>query len=678
MLWVCFVGGRWGHIGSHPLVLEGILPKSHPWILPAGGFMLLWTATFFLGGLLFFLFPRGMSASNAAALIILLALIFRLVLISHPPSTDIYRYLWEGRLITKGFNPYQLAPNDPHLSHLAALDPWHAKINHPDFTAIYPPFFLYVMALVVWLKDSILSVKILMISLDLLSVALILKLLHQRRQDLRWAIIYAFNPVTLYAFSGQGHLDILQNLFILAAIFLYQRRYWPLMFVALGLAIQSKYMAVLLFPFFVRRENWRYLGLMLVSVVVPFIPLIDGHPYSLFSSLVTFSQDFAFNGSMHKLLQLVVGNIRLSTRICQIIFTVVLISSWIMLHPQKNRLFKNDPLPGCFFVISALLLLSPTVHYWYLSWALIFLPFRPNIVWVVLSLTVGGAFVAQGNQYLYNWFHLPPIYQMMVWGLPWFLVIRHFLRYPSHLKTASLKEFVRTVSVVVPVLNESKHIHACITKLNQDSAVFEVIVVDGGSTDYTVADAKRAGAIVRYHTNPPESGGGRGGQIAKGIDIAKGDVIAVVHADTLMDHPKFDKVLELLNQDPLVIGGAMGSIFNATGWRYRLLELANDFRAVTSGISFGDQIQFFRRRPVILDALYPSQPLMEDVELSLRLKKKGRLAYLFGSHRASDRKWRTAGFGRTWQILGLLLIYLWQRLLGRPDSVHIYRRYYKQ
>jgi hypothetical protein len=293
MLVVCLVGGQWGHIGSHSLFWGGIFSKSNPWILPAGGFMLLWTATFFLGGLLFFLFPRRTSVITAAALILLPALLFRLALLSHPASTDVFRYLWEGLLITKGFNPYQLAPNDPHL---AALDPWHAKINHPNFTAIYPPFFLYVMAFTVWIKDAVLGIKILIICLDLLSVAFILKLLHQRGQDLRWAIIYAYNPVTLYAFSGQGHLDILQNFFILAAIFLYDRRYWHLMFVALGLAIQSKYMAVFLFPFFVRRENWPYLGLMFVTVVVPFIPLMDGNPHHFFSSLVAFSQDFAFNG----------------------------------------------------------------------------------------------------------------------------------------------------------------------------------------------------------------------------------------------------------------------------------------------------------------------------------------------------------------------------------------------
>ena len=678
MLGVCFVGGRWGHIGSHPLVFGGIFQKSHPLVFPAGGFMLLWAATFFLGGLLFFLFPRGTSARTAATLIFLLALLFRLVLLSHPPSNDVFRYLWEGRLITKGFNPYQFAPNDPHLAHLAVLDPLHAKINHPDFTAIYPPLFLYIMALVVWIKDSILGLKILITCVDLFSVALILRLLHQRGHDLRWAIIYAFNPVSLYAFSGQGHLDVFQNSFILTAIFLYDRRCWRLMFVTLGLAVQSKYMAVLLFPFFVRKENWRYLGLMFVVVVIPFIPLINGHPYHIFSSLVTFSQNFAFNGSFHKLLQFIFGNIRLATRICQIIFGVILISSWIRLHPQKTLLFKNDPLPGCLFVISVLLLLSPTVHFWYLSWGLIFLPFRPNIAWVAPSLTIGAVFAAQGNQFLYNWFHLPAGYQMLVWVVPWSLLIRQLFRYPSRLKTARLNDLVQTVSVVVPTLNESKHIQACIARLKEDPDVLEVIVVDGGSTDHTVVDANRAGAIVRYHTHPLASGGGRGGQIAKGIDIAKGDVIAVVHADTLMVRPKFASVLALLNQDPFVIGGAMGNIFHESGWRYRLLELANDFRAVSSGISFGDQIQFFRRRPVMLDALYPNQPLMEDVELSLRLKKKGRLAYFFGSHQASSRKWRTAGFGRTWHILGLLVIYLWQRLFKKPDLVWMYQRYYKQ
>ena len=58
-------------------------------------------------------------------------------------------------------------------------------------------------------------------------------------------------------------------------------------------------------------------------------------------------------------------------------------------------------------------------------------------------------------------------------------------------------------------------------------------------------------------------------------------------------------------------------------------------RTALSGISFGDQIQFFRRLPIQNQDIYPVMPLMEDVELALRLKRLGDLVYLFGQAKVS-------------------------------------------
>jgi hypothetical protein len=71
---------------------------------------------------------------------------------------------------------------------------------------------------------------------------------------------------------------------------------------------------------------------------------------------------------------------------------------------------------------------------------------------------------------------------------------------------------------------------------------------------------------------------------------------------------------------------SVGGVFNDSGWRMRLIEFLNDFRFVFTGIGFGDQVQFFRRKPVLERNLFPIIPLMEDVEFSLRLKRLGRQA----------------------------------------------------
>ena len=179
------------------------------------------------------------------------------------------------------------------------------------------------------------------------------------------------------------------------------------------------------------------------------------------------------------------------------------------------------------------------------------------------------------------------------------------------------------------------------------------------------------------HTAPPETGGGRGGQIAAGLAKATGDVVAIVHADTMVPAPAFSRICHVLAADRAVVGGAFGSVFDARHWWVRMLGPANDFRAALLGLPFGDQVQFFRRRPVSEAQAFPGIPLMEDVELALRLDRLGRRAFLFGSARVSARHWRHRKLARAWLIVRLLGTYLLTRLLGRADPHRLYLRYYR-
>jgi len=195
-------------------------------------------------------------------------------------------------------------------------------------------------------------------------------------------------------------------------------------------------------------------------------------------------------------------------------------------------------------------------------------------------------------------------------------------------------------------------------------------VVDAGSQDDTVEQARIANAIVI------EASGGRGGQILAGIQQACGDVVVIVHADSLVAPEQMDQVLDVMRSNPGVGGGAIGSVFADGAGRLRLIEFLNDFRAAFLGIGFGDQVQFFRRKIGLEHHVFCGIPLMEDVELSLRLGRIGHSAFLFGTVRASSRKWATEGFGRAGLIVRLVCSYCWQRLRGRVDTGAMYRRYY--
>ncbi len=234
----------------------------------------------------------------------------------------------------------------------------------------------------------------------------------------------------------------------------------------------------------------------------------------------------------------------------------------------------------------------------------------------------------------------------------------------------------RTLSIVIPTRNEESCIERCIRSVVGNPHVCEVIVVDAASDDRTQSLAQQTGARVLIHDRPIENGGGRGGQIKAGIDAAIGDAVAVVHADTLLPGSEIDRLMEVLNRCPDIIGGAVGSRFDSSSHRYRFIERANDFRAAFFKISFGDQVQFFRRVPVVAHNLFPVMPIMEDVEFSIRLHRLGRRTYLFGNALASTRRWEKIGNKNAAWVIINVAIFLFRRLMRRPDTVQIYRQYY--
>jgi hypothetical protein len=94
------------------------------------------------------------------------------------------------------------------------------------------------------------------------------------------------------------------------------------------------------------------------------------------------------------------------------------------------------------------------------------------------------------------------------------------------------------------------------------------------------------------------------------------------------------------------------------------------------GISFGDQVQFFRRNPVIEKNLFPNIPLMEDVEFSMRMQTLGRQVNLFGRALVSDRRWASVGFKNSFIVICNLVSYLWLRIWKTPDTFAMYKSYY--
>lgn len=244
-------------------------------------------------------------------------------------------------------------------------------------------------------------------------------------------------------------------------------------------------------------------------------------------------------------------------------------------------------------------------------------------------------------------------------------------------KSIKKESDLKSVSIIIPTLNEEDKIRNCIASVIESKYLFEIIVVDGGSSDLTRAISRDLSAKVIKHDFPIDKGGGRGGQIRRGIYSASGEVVVILHADTILPATEIDEIIKMLNKFPNVVGGSVGCRFDSSDILFRLIEYANDFRAAFLKISFGDQVQFFRRAPVVKHELFPEIPLMEDVEFSIRLNRLGRQKYLFGKVINSSRRWEKSGFGNAFFIIKQVLVYLIMRLCSVPDTAAIYKKYYK-
>jgi rSAM/selenodomain-associated transferase 2 len=175
-----------------------------------------------------------------------------------------------------------------------------------------------------------------------------------------------------------------------------------------------------------------------------------------------------------------------------------------------------------------------------------------------------------------------------------------------------------------------------------------VIVVDGGSDDATMQVAARVSG-VRLLTSPR----GRARQMNAGARAAQGDTLLFLHADTWLPEGGLGAIAAALD-DARVVGGRFDVRFDSPRPVLRMIAFFMNLRSRASGISTGDQAIFVRREVFETMGGYPDMPLMEDIELTRRLKRRGRLAALPSRVTTSARKWEREGALRTMTLMWAL------------------------
>lgn len=188
------------------------------------------------------------------------------------------------------------------------------------------------------------------------------------------------------------------------------------------------------------------------------------------------------------------------------------------------------------------------------------------------------------------------------------------------------------VSVVIPAYNEEQALPHSLNALFRQEGIYEVVLVDGGSSDRTRAIAESFGFTAESddrHGCPsvPRSprliltaSKGRASQMNAGAKVAHGEWLLFLHADTVLPTGAIRR-LNAMHADQAIQAGGFRHQFSGTDWRLRFISFLDNLRCRCSRIIYGDQALFVRRTLFEHIGGFPNQPILEDVAICERLLK---------------------------------------------------------
>ncbi|PQJ29851.1 glycosyltransferase [Rubritalea profundi] len=606
------------------------------------------------------LFPKFTTTRATLLAILIPAIIVRVLVAQAAPSDDIHRYLWEGKLLAAGEDPYIALADNP------IRQPYHDAhwelMNHRDQPTAYPPIAIFAFSLINKLGYSSTSYKLVFSLLDMILIACFLALLRQLGKPLKWAAFYSLSPIAFLAFSAEAHFDILMVLCLVAGILALNKKHYMLAGTALAFAIHFKLMVAVAIPFLLWRsplKMWLAFGLAFVIPLIPFIDQVE----SMLAAVVHFGSIGSFNGPVYQVLQLLPTDISgvynqriLVNGLTATFYTLV----WFSIAYQFYRR-RLTGLSAAVSALTALVLLSPIIHFWYLAWLLPFAALSPRASWLSLSVSFGLYFLVW-QQLELNGYWAMPVYARWLFWLPFIALSLWEVLGRKRILNTSVRKLttkeLTDISIVIPTKNSGKGLLDALKSIQQQShSASEIIIVDAQSTD----DSLTAASGCRIIQSPA----GRGLQIKTGVESANSDWVIILHADAQLPHNALQLLSKNIAANPAMVGGCLGQRFDSSGAGLLLIEVLNEFRAFFGRTSFGDQAQFLHRPTALKYSCLTDQPLMEDVELSDRLRPLGDVCYLGNEVTVSAEKWSKHPF---WQRFRLIVRYffLYRLMLWKP------------
>ena len=318
----------------------------------------------------------------ATATILLAAIVLRLLSLGMPPSLsdDIYRYRWDGRVQAAGHNPYAEPPDSPALESLRD-DQW-SRINYPRIRTIYPPLAQVLFGVTYDLGNSLRMFQAAAALGDVLAIVMLLGCLRAWRRP-RWQLaIYALHPLPVIEFAASGHFDAWAIAAVLAALLAHARGRAVVSTLLLGCGVLLKTWPLVFVPLILRRRKRWHLPLFAGCVLLGYVPFLDAG-VAMLQPWLEYAGRWRFNDGIFFALHAASDSLAAAKAIAGGLGLGLLLWLW-----RRN----DDPVRAGYWLLLTFTLLMPTIHPWYLLWALPLAAAALDIGWVTLCTLAPTAY----------------------------------------------------------------------------------------------------------------------------------------------------------------------------------------------------------------------------------------------------------------------------------------------
>ncbi|NUM81933.1 DUF2029 domain-containing protein [bacterium] len=397
-------------------------------------------------------------------LIVAFGVLFRLTMIFSQPvlSGDIYRYIWDGRVANAGINPYRYVPESNNLAGLRDRAVY-SPMNHKDVHTVYPPLMQGIFQATTFFSQSVWAMKLVLLLFDIGIMIMIIALLKHFDRALSWVLVYAWNPLVILEAGWSGHGEVVAVFLMMLGLW-FAVKYRPVAAaLMLALSFLAKYLALIFLPFVEDiRSRFKVLAaavlVFVIITVAGFIPFLSAQDYwflglrqysstwefnsFVYQYLYDFLKDFYINDPSPYLFGIETDNkARLLTKlILGAIFVAIFTGLYVSFIKKSYASQKQQVLKIAYILVGSVLLLSPTLHPWYLVWIVPLLCFYPNPAWIgftaliTLSYSILTEFLKTGmwqeSESILLWQYIP-FYTVLIVLFAWNFHQRVFKTHPG-------------------------------------------------------------------------------------------------------------------------------------------------------------------------------------------------------------------------------------------------------